>query len=229
MADELLFEDNHLLIVNKPAGLCTQRSIHHAESLEERWKARLKVRDQKPGNVFLHAVHRLDTAVSGIVCFAKSAKARARLSGIFRTGEVEKGYLAIIEGQMEERSGTLEHWLAHGHHRAVVTREGAEGAKRCVLRYATIRAGATSLVQIQLETGRYHQIRAQLAACHHPVVGDAKYGSKRAFHSGAIALHHFRCAFAHPVGGQRLEIEARFPAYWPEGHLLKRREDRTQP
>ena len=205
MKIDVLYEDNHVLIVNKPAGLLTQPAENVKQSLEAYAKAYIKEKYQKPGAVFLHAVHRLDKPVSGIVLFAKTSKALSRINEMQREHKIKKWYMALVRGKIEKTKGTLQHTLAHESHRA---KEALTG-KVSTLDYEVIEyKNGFSLLEITLETGRYHQIRAQLAAISHPIVGDAKYGSSYPFEKDAIALHHFKIALEHPVTKAPLCIEA---------------------
>ena len=213
---EILYEDNHLLAANKPPGLLTQPSGTGQDSLEAHAKEWVRRAKGKPGAVFLHAVHRLDREVSGVVLFARTSKALARLNEALRARRVEKIYHAVVDGMPPDEHGTLEHWLTHGSHRAEVVREGASGAKLCTLEYRLIQStGVLGLVEMRLLTGRYHQIRAQLAAVGCPIIGDVRYGSQTAT-PGRIALHHRRMELDHPVREGRVEIEAAYPAGWPD-------------
>lgn len=196
--NDILFEDNHLLCVYKPFGLATQPSLHNEESLEDLAKEYIKTTHNKPGNVFLHAVHRLDKVTSGIVIFAKTSKALSRLNESMRKKEFEKTYQAVVEGTLHKTSGTLEHMLIHGEHKAFVSL--AKEAKKCLLSYKLLCQNEQNAhIEVDLETGRYHQIRAQFAAIGHPVVGDSLYGAKQPFTKGAIALWHTKVSFTHPV------------------------------
>lgn len=200
MMPKVLYLDNHLLVADKPAGMPTQPNESGESNLEDFCKSWLKEKEQKPGNVFLHAAHRLDKPVSGLVLFAKTSKALSRLNAAFRNREVEKVYVAQVEGVMPASSGTLEHYLRHDHHRAAVSHAKDPSAKLARLHYRVISCShSQSKVEIQLETGRYHQIRAQLAAIGHPIIGDAKYGSKRAYPALGIALCHCRLSIRHPT------------------------------
>lgn len=201
---KILFEDNHLLAVNKPANLATQPSEHNEDNLEDRAKAYIKTTYEKPGNVYLHPLHRLDKPTSGIVLFAKTSKALSRLQEAMRNQELKKTYLALVEGKVEPASGTLIHSLLHDRHRALVSKEG----KKAILHYKVLREQASkSLVEVQLETGRYHQIRAQFSASRHPIVGDLKYGAKVRFRENCIALHHWQLSFTHPITLQTITIK----------------------
>lgn len=203
---EVLYIDNHLLALNKPAGLVTQPSDTHPDSLECQAKAWIKAEFNKPGNVFLHAVHRLDRPVSGVVLFARTSKALSRLNTSVRARELRKTYLAVVHGQAAE-SATLTHYLAHRRLRAEVLSPKAQGAKEARLSYRRLAKNSEfSLLEIDLHTGRYHQIRVQLSAIGHPIVGDHKYGS--ALRSPQIALQHRTLLFPHPTTRQEIAISA---------------------
>ncbi len=209
---EILYQDNHLFVVNKPAGILTQPTKQEPDSLETRAKQWIKEAANKPGNVFLHAIHRLDRPVSGIVVFAKSQKALERLNDAVREKQTVKHYLALIEGAPKSNVGALEHKLLHDNYRATVHPLG----KPARLSYRILeKMPGKSLVEITLETGRYHQIRAQFSAIGCPIIGDAKYGSRAPFHENAIALHHDQLSFFHPTTGALMQIKAPLPAYWP--------------
>jgi len=197
--DNVVFIDNHLLVANKPAGWLTQPNGTPALDLETQLKNWIKKKFQKSGNVFLHAVHRLDRPVSGLVLFARSSKGLTRLNAQVREGSIERIYMAEIEGLLEESSGTLLHYLIHKEHHAVIGTAKNPEAKRALLSYYTEKVFSNSTeVAIALETGRYHQIRAQFSAIGHPIVGDVRYGSC----SGDGKAIRLRCAhirFKHPV------------------------------
>lgn len=239
----ILCADNHLLAVNKPAGLLSQDSGTGLRNLEDWAREWVRVDKNKEGNVFLNAVHRIDKAVSGVVLFARTSKALSRLNEDIRKRNCRKIYHALVEGHPDAPSGELIHWLAHEHHIAEVCNEGDRGAQRAVLRYRTINTipiempfGGTSssmsmdagviatnrgnlvpppnalaLLEIDLETGRYHQIRAQLAAIGCPIAGDTKYGARLAAAEGDIALHHVRLEITHPTTRETLLLEAPYP------------------
>lgn len=207
---EIIYEDNHLLVLNKPAGMLTQPSGTEQMSLEEMAKQWIKQRDQKPGNVFLHAVHRLDKPVSGLVLFAKTSKALSRLQAEMRHKNTKKVYIALVEGVPPSSSGVLEHYLSHDDHRATVRTTPSPDAKLARLSYRIIKTkDQLSLIEIILETGRYHQIRAQFAAIGCPIVGDHKYGSHATYQPDAIALHHARLEIAHPITKELQVFEVR--------------------
>jgi 23S rRNA pseudouridine1911/1915/1917 synthase len=208
--NEILFCDNHILVANKPAGLLTQPDESGADSLEVRAKAWVKKQYEKPGNVFLHAIHRLDRPVSGLVIFARTSKALSRLNEQSRDQEIQRVYFAEVEGILAQKSGRLDHYLIHGDHRAIVAKEGAKDAKHARLTFVVRHVGPhTTQVEIELETGRYHQIRAQFGAIGHPIVGDKKYGAKEEW--PAILLHCERVAFQHPVTKEALNFRVEAP------------------
>lgn len=199
---DIIYQDNHQLVVNKPAGLLTQPSGTENDSLEENAKLWIKQVYNKPGNVFLHAVHRLDKPVSGIVLFARTSKALSRLQESMRQKQSIKQYVALVEGKFAEKEGVLQHNLVHDEHKARLAHSGEE-SKIARLHYRLKEeVNDLSLLEITLETGRYHQIRVQLSAAGHPIVGDSKYGSRFPYMPGAIALHHHRLQIPHPITGE---------------------------
>ncbi len=202
----IIYEDNHLLVADKPAGLLTQPAPDQLESLEMRAKQWLKEKHQKPGNVFLHAVHRLDKPVSGLVLFAKTSKALERLNASVRAKEFQKTYIALAEGELAGNA-TLVHYLLHSEHHAQVVAKNHPQAKEARLSCKLLELRQhCSLIEIDLETGRYHQIRLQLSHIGHPIVGDAKYGSRTLFQG--IALHHTRLQITHPVTKEHLSFDS---------------------
>lgn len=199
----ILFEDNHMLVVHKEAGLLVQPTDKEKDCLLLRLKAFIKKRDVKPGNVFLEPIHRIDKPVSGIVVFAKTSKALSRMMQSVREKRCKKVYRAIVSGKLLAKEGILEHDLVHGEFRSHISKEG----KKAVLRYKVLkRMDSLSVIEIILDTGRYHQIRVQFAAIGCPIVGDIKYGSKCAFKKGEIALHHFKFMLPHPISKKELEF-----------------------
>lgn len=192
LESRILFEDNHLLVVNKPPGISTEGP--KSDTLENQLAKMIKERETKPGKVFLRTVHRLDRLVSGIVVLAKTSKALARLHRQIREGDWVKSYLAKLEREPQEPKGELMHYLVKKDHRAEVVGDEKEG-KWAKLVYEK---RADGLYEITLITGRYHQIRAQFAAIDCPIVGDEKYGAKKV-EGDEIALCHFKLAFTHPV------------------------------
>ncbi|MBA3958279.1 MAG: RNA pseudouridine synthase [Parachlamydiaceae bacterium] len=211
----ILFEDNHQVVVNKPAGLLTQPSGTNQDSLEAQVKQWIKEHYNKPGNVFLEAVHRIDKPVSGIVLFARTSKGLSRLQESMREKKSKKIYLALIEGVLGNPNGTLEHYLVHDDFQARIAPKTDSAAKLARLHYRVLKqAGQCCLVEIELETGRYHQIRVQFAAIGHPIRGDVKYGSRFAESEEHIFLHHSRLQIPHPITGELQQFEAPLPDYW---------------
>lgn len=216
---QILYEDNHLLAVAKPAGIATMGVGEDVPSLLSVARQYLKDKYQKPGNVYLGTISRLDAPVSGVVLFARTSKAAARLSEQFRTRAVEKTYWAMVEGR-PPAAGEWMDWLAEDerHRRMHVVGPTMPGAKQARLTYRLLRplpGEGASLLEIALETGRKHQIRVQAAGRGFPVVGDRKYGARSTFPQG-IALHARRLVVAHPVRGDRVEWVAPLPASWRE-------------
>lgn len=208
---EVIFCDNHILIANKPPGLLTQPDEREAESLELFAKQWVKKEYNKPGNVYLHAIHRLDRPVSGLVLFARTSKALSRLNEQSRDQEIQRMYTAELEGVLPIKEGKLDHYLIHGDHRAIIAKENDKEAKHARLTYKVIRyKDHSTVVSIQLETGRYHQIRAQFSASGHPVVGDKKYGAKSG-DGEMIRLHCANLNFEHPVTKEMILFETPAP------------------
>ncbi|OGN63884.1 MAG: hypothetical protein A3E80_03210 [Chlamydiae bacterium RIFCSPHIGHO2_12_FULL_49_9] len=207
---DIIFSDNHLLVASKPAGLLTQPDDSGAPSLEEISKAWVKAKFNKPGNVFLHCIHRLDKPVSGLVLFARTSKALSRLGEQMKEQRIQRVYIAEVEGILAKKEGRLDHYLIHGDKKAIVAKPTDSGAKHARLIYQVIRAlEHSTLVSIELETGRYHQIRAQFGASGYPVVGDGKYGAKRK--EETIRLHSAKMAFEHPITKELLSFESPAP------------------
>jgi 23S rRNA pseudouridine1911/1915/1917 synthase len=213
---DILYVDNHLLALNKPAGLVTQPSGAHEDSLESRAKAWVKQTYAKPGDVFLEAVHRIDRPVSGVVLFARTSKALSRLNESVRERDLRKLYGAVVEGRPEPAQGRLEHWLVHDSHHARVVPAGTPEARLATLDYTVVKAESDqALVEILLHTGRYHQIRVQLAHAGWPVVGDGRYGARTSLPGAIIALHHRELTIDHPVKHEPLTFVAPFPETEP--------------
>jgi 23S rRNA pseudouridine1911/1915/1917 synthase len=205
----VLYEDNHLIAVYKPAGTLTQGDSSGEVSLLDRVKHWLAAKYHKPGRVFVGLIHRLDRPASGIVLFAKTSKGASRISAQFRERTVEKWYRARVEGTLDLTRGRLVHFIEHREESpiVVVCDEPSDGAKPASLQYEVLRVErAESVVQVRLETGRKHQIRAQFAHIGHPIVGDHLYGA-RVGRAGSIALCAVRLGFAHPVTKARIMVE----------------------
>ena len=215
---EILYEDNHLLAVNKSAGILCQADASGDTTIVEAARAYLKAKYDKPGNVFIGLVHRLDRPVAGALVLARTSKAAARLSEAFRNGRIEKIYRAVVAGSPPALQGRLTHYLKKisREHRSRVTTPEAPGAKRATLDYRVIeRRGETSLIEVALQTGRSHQIRVQLAAEGCPILGDLKYGAGTALPARVIALYAACLRFEHPTRSERLCIAAPVPEGWP--------------
>ena len=226
---QILLDDGPLLAFNKPAGLLTQGVPQAQPSLESQVKDHLKATMNKQGNVYLGVPHRLDRPVSGVVVFARNSKAAARLAEQFRLRSLQKIYLAVTESVPQKTEGTIVDWLLKDAEKAHVTvvPKGTPEAKRAVLDYEVIAVkGKLALIQIELQTGRMHQIRVQFASRGCPIVGDRQYGAKETiegFSAGeddcaslrqSIALHAWRLQLKHPVRYDSVQIEAPLPASW---------------
>ncbi len=213
---DVLFEDNHLLVVNKRAGLATMGVADDEPSVARLAKEYLKRKYHKPGNVYLGVVSRLDALVSGVLVFARTSKAAARLSEQFRERATSKIYWAIVERAPRSQSGELTHWLKKDERlqRMVITATNAVDAQQAILHYRQLQKLAVGeLLEVELLTGRKHQIRLQLSTIGAPILGDRKYGSEHPFAAG-IALHSRRLTLAHPVLKQELTFVAPLPATW---------------
>lgn len=205
----LLYEDNHLLVVVKPPGIPSQEDESGDPDMLTLLKQDLKIRHNKPGNVFLGLVHRLDRPVGGAMLFAKTSKAASRLSETVRSRGFGKTYMAVVHGSPNQSSGTLRHWMRKDNKRNVSDTfdRPVSDAKEAVLDYAVIASdGKSSLVAVKLHTGRSHQIRAQMAAIGCPLLGDAKYGgsSSSSGQHGMVLLWSTAVAFPHPVTKERM-------------------------
>lgn len=213
--EDILYEDNHLLVVNKHSGDLVQPDPSGESALEDQIKAFLKVRDAKPGAVFLGVAHRIDRPVSGAVLFAKSSKALTRLNEMLREGRIRKIYWALTEQTPSPEEGALRHFIvrdARNNRSRAYDMPKPEG-KEARLRYRTLGRGTHyTLVEVELQTGRHHQIRAQLAKIGCPIRGDLKYGARRSNPDGGISLHSRSVAFEHPVRREQLVVTAPVPA-----------------
>lgn len=210
----VLYEDNHIIIVNKDPGEIVQGDKTGDKPLSEVVKEYLKVKYNKPGNVFCGVTHRLDRPTSGVVMFAKTGKALSRLNDMFRNGQVDKTYWAIVKDRPPKDEDHLVHYLIKNektNKSAAYTNEKPH-TKRAVLHYKLIAASQKYyLLEIDLETGRHHQIRAQLSKIGCPIKGDLKYGSARSNPDGSICLHARRISFIHPVSKEMITITAPVP------------------
>jgi 23S rRNA pseudouridine1911/1915/1917 synthase len=210
----VLYEDNHLIIVNKAPSEIVQGDKTGDKPLSEVIKEYLKEKYHKPGNVFCGVTHRLDRPTSGVVVFAKTSKALSRLNEIFRNGEVDKTYWAVVKNKPEKEEDRLTHYLIKNEKNNKSTAFDSEKphTKKAVLHYKLISTSEKYyLLEIDLETGRHHQIRCQLAKIGSPIKGDLKYGAERSNPDGSISLHARTISFIHPVSKERIEVTAPVP------------------
>ena len=212
---EILYEDNHIIAVNKTCNEIVQGDKTGDTPLSEIVKAYIKDKYNKPGEVFLGVTHRIDRPTSGVVLFARTSKALARLNEMFKSHEqIQKTYWAIVQGEPKQPEARLENWLVknEAQNKSYITKPGAKEAKQAVLSYKTLAKGDHyTLLEVNLETGRHHQIRCQLAAIGCPIKGDLKYGAKRSNPDGGICLHARQIAFIHPVKKEPVTIVAPVP------------------
>jgi 23S rRNA pseudouridine1911/1915/1917 synthase len=212
----VFYEDNHLLVMYKPALIPVQHGMAGGASLLDLAKKWVGLRYAKPGRVYLGLVHRLDYPVAGVMVFARTSKAAGRLSAQFREGKVRKIYLAVVEGFPEPREGTLRHRIARSGKRSRVALAGEQDAREGVLAYRVVaQSEKQALVEIDLITGRKHQIRVQFSHIGHPVLGDTVYGSTSALPDGCIALMSRRMVFSHPTRDLSMSFQSPVPAGWP--------------
>jgi 23S rRNA pseudouridine1911/1915/1917 synthase len=220
---EVLFEDNHCLAVNKPAGLLSQADVSREPSLVEEVAAYLKTRYAKPGKVYVGLLHRLDRPTSGVMLLAKTSKAAGRLSDQFRNGTISKVYWAVVEGRSPETEGEWTDVLEKDHRQnraGVVLPDGGSGREaRVAFRVVAACARYTQL-ELRPATGRSHQLRIQLASRGLPILGDGKYGAKSRLRAldghFRIALHARQLTFTHPTRREPISVDAPVPADWPE-------------
>jgi 23S rRNA pseudouridine1911/1915/1917 synthase len=202
--NDILYLDNHILIVDKPPLLLTQPTDLETESVETLGKEWLKHKLNKPGNVFLHPVHRLDRVAFGIVVSAKTSKALSRLNEQIRQGNWKKTYKLRYEGTLKEKKGTLKHYLFKEEYKSIVVEEGQ--GSLAILNYEEIEKG---VCKVELVTGRYHQIRAQFAAIGCPILGDLKYGSTKIGKTLGIDLCHYELKFPHPITKEEIHVQSK--------------------
>lgn len=214
MEEQIVFEDNHILVINKVAGQLVQGDKTGDLSLLDLIKDFIKKRDHKPGNVFLGLVHRIDRPTSGLVIYAKTSKALSRLTQMVKNREIKKTYWAVVPKVDIPKSQRLVHYLQKNekNNKATVFPKVTEGAKESILNYEVIKIlDNFQLLEVDLETGRHHQIRAQLSKIGVPIKGDLKYGSARSNPDGGIHLHARKLEFLHPVTNVNVEIVAPVP------------------
>jgi 23S rRNA pseudouridine1911/1915/1917 synthase len=227
----ILYEDNHIIAVNKTVSDLVQKDATGDLSLDDKIKNYIREKYQKPGEVFLGVVHRLDRPVSGVVLFARTSKALTRLSKMFREGNIRKTYWAIVKNEPDPAAATLEHYIVRdaAKNKSFCYNEERPKAKRALLHYRIIaRSDKYFLLEVDLETGRHHQIRCQLAQIGCPVKGDLKYDFPRSNEDGGISLHARKISFVHPVKKEVVTITADPPdgdALW--GFFLRNREKVT--
>lgn len=213
---EILYEDNHCLALAKPSGAVSAHFQGQGITLDLAVKEYLKSRYQKPGNVFLGVVHRLDRPVSGVLLFARTSKAASRLAEQFREGTVEKIYWAVVDGEEMKQAGSHEDWLAKDQAlgRVEVVAPGVARARQALLHYQRLAThGGLTLLELRPQTGRKHQLRVQLAHHGHPIYGDARYGSIHTL-GKAIALHARSLTFLHPIRHEPIQLMAPLPKHW---------------
>lgn len=224
----VLYEDNHIIAVNKTCSEIVQGDKTGDTPLSEIVKAYIKEKYNKPGEVFLGVTHRLDRPTSGVVLFARTSKALTRLNAMFQSHEqIQKTYWAIVQGCPKQAEGRLENWLIRNEaqNKSYIAKPNANNAKKAILSYRILVRGENyTLLEVNLETGRHHQIRCQLAAIGCPIKGDLKYGAKRSNPDGGISLHARQIAFIHPVSKQPLCITAPVPndSLWQQFAALVR-------
>ena len=210
----LIYEDNHLIIYNKQPGLLVQGDKTGDITLLEIIKYYLKITKKKQGNIYLGLVHRLDRTSSGVMVFAKTSKALSRLNKQFKNREVFKKYWAIVEGKNIPKREKLINWVYKNQkkNRSFISKTELEGSKKAVLTYSLIKKLRNySLIQVELDTGRHHQIRCQMAYHGFPIKGDIKYGARRTNKKSSIYLHSRELIFIHPVTKKKLSFTAKCP------------------
>ena len=208
---QVLFEDNHIIAINKRCGDIVQGDKTGDKPLSEIVKSFLKTKYSKPGNVYLGIPHRLDRPTSGVVIFAKTSKSLPRLNKIFKYGKVQKYYLAVTKNNPEKQEDTLIHWLRKNErtNKSTYFKKETVKAKKAVLHYRVLKKlERYFIIEIELVTGRHHQIRCQLSAIGCPVRGDLKYGYDRSNNDGGIDLHAKKIIFEHPINGKKIIIDA---------------------
>lgn len=211
---QVIYEDNHIIIVNKNCSEIVQGDKTGDKPLSEIVKEWIKEKYNKPGNVFCGVVHRLDRPVTGIVIFAKTSKALPRLNEMFKNKEVKKSYWAIVKNVPKEESGTLTHYLVRNQkqNKSYAYDMEKPDSKKAILHYKLIaKSDKYNLIEVDLETGRHHQIRCQLAKIGCPIKGDLKYGAERSNPDGGISLHARKVSFIHPVSKELVEVIAPSP------------------
>jgi 23S rRNA pseudouridine1911/1915/1917 synthase len=211
---DVVYEDNHLIAINKVAGVLVQGDQTGDQALSESLALYLKKKYNKPGNVFAGVIHRIDRPVSGLVLFSKTSKGLSRMNEVFRSRDVQKTYLSLVEGRVEHLEGKLESFLIKdGAKNKSFSGKGERGGyKKAVLSYEVLEyLDNYTLLKVLPLTGRHHQIRVQLSEMGHPIKGDLKYGAKRSNADGSICLHAHQLTFTHPIKNEELTITAPLP------------------
>ncbi|WP_268032939.1 RluA family pseudouridine synthase [Algoriphagus sp. PAP.12] len=217
----VVYEDNHLLIVNKAAGILVQGDKTGDKTLTDYCKEYIANKYNKPGAVFLHPIHRLDRPVSGLVAFARTSKGLERMMELFRKRDIHKVYWAIVKKRPKDMQGKLTHWLTKDENRNVVTAHDHEvpGSQKAELNYKTLgKLNDHWLIEVRPISGRPHQIRVQLASMGCPIRGDLKYGFVKANPDASINLHAFNLVFVHPIKKEKLYLRAALPEseFWEQ-------------
>lgn len=210
----VFYEDNHLIAINKESGTLVQVDASGDESLEQKAKQYIKEKYNKPGEVFLGVIHRIDRPVSGLVLMARTSKALERMNNAFKNREVQKTYLAIVRNKPTEMEGKLVHWLTRDQQKGITKAHSKEvkDSQRAELSYKLLsEQNGFYVLEIKPITGRTHQIRVQLASMNCPIVGDNKYGYPRGNKDKSICLHSYKLAFTHPVTKEKMELVAEVP------------------
>ncbi len=215
IADQILYEDNHLIVLNKLSGQIVQGDKTGDLCLADALKEFIKKRDDKPGNVFCGVIHRLDRPVSGVVVFAKTSKALSRMNAMVKDRDMKKTYRAVCKQEPPQESGHLESWIFRNEklNKSFIVNANKEGAKFASLDYKLLArsSGGYHLLEVDLHTGRHHQIRCQLAGMGCPIKGDLKYGAPRSNPDGSISLHAYKVEFVHPVSKVLVSVTACAP------------------
>ena len=216
--DKVIYIDNHIIAVIKPTGLLTQTDRNSDDSLIDQTRQWIKKKYNKPNNIFLGLVHRLDRNVSGVILFARTSKAASRLSKQFRERTIKKIYRAIVVGKVKKVRAKLVHHIRKGKSlKATVFPRETPTAKRSELSYEVIDLlGGNTLVEVTLSTGRFHQIRAQMAFIGYPVLGDVKYGAPEALLNQEITLYAYKLVFNHPISNEEIQLTAPEPKTWEQ-------------
>lgn len=215
---DIIYEDNHIIIVNKAPGEIVQGDKTGDKPIVDSLKQYLKEKYNKPGNVFCGVVHRIDRPVGGLVIFAKTSKALSRLNDMLRKGEIHKKYRALITGHPERKEATIENYITSDgtRNKSYIASKETPAAKFSSLDYKVIEEGINyTLIEVNLHTGRKHQIRLQLSHMGHPIKGDLKYGARRSNPDGSISLQAYSLEFIHPVSRQPMYFEVPHPLSLP--------------